>query len=162
VALPDGPGVRRRLAATGLLLAGLGGVTSILAGVAGALTAPPVPTAVSLASATPPPSCAGLKPPPSSNGSTPSSGTSSGASGTVTVTVAVQPVVGVELDSEGHPYAVRTNTGAAPSCADYFWIFTGPADAVGHPGNLAQVNDVMASPPNQVGPWKTGIWRGVS
>jgi hypothetical protein len=145
----------RYLASTGLILAGLLGATSVMTGVAGALTASHA--AVSLVSTTVAPGCAALQPPPSlPTPSAPSSGTS------ITVAVTVEPVVGVELDPSGHPYAVRTNTGAAPSCADYFWIFTSPTDAVGHLGDLAQVNEVMAlNSPTQAGPWMPGVWRSL-
>jgi hypothetical protein len=153
---PSGRVGHASFSSAGLILVGLLGATSIMTGVAGALTASAPP--VRLISTTVAPSCVALRPPPSlPSTSTPSSGTST------TVTVTVEPVVGVELDSSGHPYAVRTNTGAAPSCTDYFWIFTSSTDAVGHLGDLAQVNEVMAlNSPTLAGPWRPGVWRSLS
>jgi hypothetical protein len=140
-----------RLAAVGLVLAGVIGAASLADGAAGALTSS------NEAPATAPQHCAALEPLPSAiNASAPSSGPAN----TTTVAIEVPPIVDVVLGSNGQSSMARTNTGTGPSCTDYFYIFSSPGNTIGHRGDLAQVNQVMAM--NHAGSWNVGVWRGLS
>lgn len=83
----------------------------------------------------------------------------SGASYT-DVVVTVPPLVGVILDGRGRPVLVRTNTAAAPSCGDLFWIYATTSAGVGHPATLRQVDAVLSS--DLGGPWRVGVWRTIA
>jgi len=143
-----GRGLIVRLATTGLVLGGFASLCALHADAAGA---------VGETSATTNQPCVALEAPPSAP--TAPDG-SPGPANTTSVAVVVPAMVGVQLDSSGQAHQARTNTGTAPTCADYYWVYTNPTNTAGHRANLAQVNEVMAS--NLSGSWKSGAWHSVA
>jgi hypothetical protein len=140
-----------RLAAAGFVLGGFAGFCALDADAAGAVTG----NVVTSASTHQP--CLALEAPPTA---TTSSAGSEASSNTTSVAIVVPAMVGVQLDSSGQPNQARTNTGTAPTCAAYYWVYTNSTNTASHRADLAQVNEVMAS--NLSGSWKSGAWHGVA
>lgn len=141
-----GRGLVVRLAAAGLVIGGFAGLCLVTADVAGAATATGTHQPCSVLEA--------------SSASSASSAGSAVPSNTTSVTITVPAMVGVALDSSGQPNQARTNTGSAPTCAAYYWVYANSSQTTGHRADLAQVNQIMTS--NLSGSWKSGVWHSVA
>jgi hypothetical protein len=101
--------------------------------------------------------CKALLPPPTSPQADVATNSANDGTRTITATLGVPAVAVFVLAPNGVPFAARTNTDAAPACSDYFWVFDGPTDTVGHLATLAQVNELMSM--DLSGIWAPGVWH---
>ena len=140
----------------GAIVAGFFGAASLGAGTLGAIDAGTA-TARPAPSDSPRPACSALPALPAQP-TAPAASTGPPTDRTVIpATVSVPPVVRVVVDPRGIPYAVSTNTGMAPSCADYVVAFDGRYDTVGHLADLRLVNEIVGL--QLGGSWSPGHWH---